>query len=334
MDEAGQQKEDNDLQYKLTSTKQREDGRVEIRYRRNGYDKSFYGHTEKEAGKKFKIWFNNEIKKNNPPAKKIETKIYTVGKWIEQWLEIYKKPNVTEQTYKTIELIVNKYIKKPIANRNIKSITNEDIQNILNNAKFNGKPQNKINVYVKNIFEVARLNKIIKDNPTDGTTFKKHQYINCIAMTQKEQEEFKQAIKGCDYELFYLYLLYTGCRRSEALKLKLSDIKIDKIHIRGTKTEKSDRYIPYFENVKELLKNCKEEDVFKFAPQTVTRYFKNYSPNHTLRDLRKTFATNCHEKGISPKVVQKWLGHTNMSMTMNVYTDVTNDFELNELKKM
>ncbi|MEG1647118.1 MAG: tyrosine-type recombinase/integrase, partial [Clostridia bacterium] len=67
---------------------------------------------------------------------------------------------------------------------------------------------------------------------------------------------------------------------------------------------------------------------------TVTRNFRTYSPNHTLRDLRKTFSSNCHEKGISPKVVQKWLGHTNLSMTMNVYTEVSEEFEKEELKKL
>lgn len=42
--------------------------------------------------------------------------------------------------------------------------------------------------------------------------------------------------------------------------------------------------------------------------------------NFTMHSLRHTFATKCFELGIEPKIVQEILGHSNISMTMNIYT--------------
>lgn len=44
-----------------------------------------------------------------------------------------------------------------------------------------------------------------------------------------------------------------------------------------------------------------------------------YFSGHTLRH---TFATRCFEAGVSPKVVQSYLGHATLQMTMDLYTHV------------
>lgn len=41
--------------------------------------------------------------------------------------------------------------------------------------------------------------------------------------------------------------------------------------------------------------------------------------------FRHTFATRCFEAGISPKVVQGYLGHASLKMTMDLYTSVMDD---------
>lgn len=41
--------------------------------------------------------------------------------------------------------------------------------------------------------------------------------------------------------------------------------------------------------------------------------------------FRHTFATRCLEAGIPPKVVQKWLGHASINMTLDLYTHVSED---------
>lgn len=303
----------------------------EIRYRRNGYNEAFYSKNLQEVKLKFNEWYNVEIK--NPNKKTIKKPI-TVKEWIYTWLETYKKPYVGERTYKEIQLVTNKYIINKIGNKTLSSISNIDIQKVLNEAVYNGKPQNKVYTHIRSIFKVAKQNELIKTNPTLGVIFKKAKDNGANALDSEKREEFLGKIKGHQLEAYYKFVLYSGCRRAEALGVTKDDIKDGYVHIRGTKTDKSDRYIPYFEKLKEIVESIDDNILFPFTESTVTRHFKEFAPEHTLRDLRKTFATVCHEKGISPKVVQKWLGHSKMDMTMNVYTEVTKEFERVERMKI
>lgn len=50
--------------------------------------------------------------------------------------------------------------------------------------------------------------------------------------------------------------------------------------------------------------------------------------------LRHTFATRCIENGVSPVVLQKILGHNDIQVTLNTYTDVLNEFKEKEIEKI
>lgn len=54
----------------------------------------------------------------------------------------------------------------------------------------------------------------------------------------------------------------------------------------------------------------------------------------TAHSLRHTFATRCFEAGIPPKIVQQYLGHANLNMTMDIYTHVTEEYKESEIIKL
>lgn len=54
----------------------------------------------------------------------------------------------------------------------------------------------------------------------------------------------------------------------------------------------------------------------------------------TPHTLRHTFATRAFECGMMPKTIQEILGHSNLSITMDLYTHVTNDTKIREMKKL
>lgn len=58
--------------------------------------------------------------------------------------------------------------------------------------------------------------------------------------------------------------------------------------------------------------------------------FKVFS-GHTFRH---TFATRCFENGVDAKVVQKYLGHASLKMTMDLYTHVTDDKSAMDIEKI
>lgn len=53
-----------------------------------------------------------------------------------------------------------------------------------------------------------------------------------------------------------------------------------------------------------------------------------------MHALRHTFATRCIENGIQPKTLQKILGHSSLSVTMDLYVHVTDDHIFEEIEKM
>lgn len=57
-------------------------------------------------------------------------------------------------------------------------------------------------------------------------------------------------------------------------------------------------------------------------------------PTFSPHTFRHTFATRCIESGIQPKVLQKYLGHATLQMTMDLYVHVTDDFKKEELCKL
>lgn len=50
--------------------------------------------------------------------------------------------------------------------------------------------------------------------------------------------------------------------------------------------------------------------------------------------FRHTFATRCFEAGVSPKTVQKYLGHASLQMTMDLYTHVLDDQKKEDMLKL
>lgn len=53
-----------------------------------------------------------------------------------------------------------------------------------------------------------------------------------------------------------------------------------------------------------------------------------------MHSLRHTFATRCIENGVQPKTLQKILGHSTLSTTMDLYVHVTDEQIFSEIEKM
>ena len=54
----------------------------------------------------------------------------------------------------------------------------------------------------------------------------------------------------------------------------------------------------------------------------------------STHSLRHTYGTRCIESGMAPVVVQKLMGHKDVSVTLNVYTTVLDKFKQAEIDKV
>lgn len=69
--------------------------------------------------------------------------------------------------------------------------------------------------------------------------------------------------------------------------------------------------------------------------QTITKICKeNDLRNFSLHMLRHTFATRCIEAGMKPKTLQKIMGHSTLSMTMDLYVHITEDEKCKEMNEI
>lgn len=257
--------------------------------------------------------------------------------WLNEWLRVYKRPSVSDKTYQNLRIIYRKHIPERLKETAIGKLSALDIQKALNAVEHS---RTRLDVY--NVFngslKVAFVLGLIDRNPCELVIKPKHVRKLGEALSAEELTKFLSDIRRHKLEPFFLFCLLTGCRRSEGLSLKWSDIDFDKnvIHIRGTKTLTSDRTLPLFPDCAALLQRLnkgKSERVFPHRASYVTHEFKKVCPAHKLHDLRHTFATRCLECGISMKVVQIWLGHSRIETTASVYTHVPDEFSRSESQK-
>ena len=144
----------------------------------------------------------------------------------------------------------------------------------------------------------------------------------------------------------------------------------EKYRIDTPKTESSRREIPMLDNVYLILKRHKTEQMKQkillgelWKPQagfeslvftgafgrciTDTALYEDMKKivakirnagyefdNATPHTLRHTFATRGLENGIPPKVMQELLGHTSITMTLDIYSHVLPDTKAEEMKKL
>lgn len=80
------------------------------------------------------------------------------------------------------------------------------------------------------------------------------------------------------------------------------------------------------------IENSINKERLRVAEETGTPFTP--IPHFYPHALRHTFATRCFEAGIDAKVVQGYLGHFSISITLDLYTHVTNDKAKTEMNKL
>ena len=144
-----------------------------------------------------------------------------------------------------------------------------------------------------------------------------------------------------------LFLLDTGCRISEALTLRTSEIDFDNLLVTLDGKGRKQRVVPIsYELRKALFRYCMETgskpDALLFASRTgstwsrrnilrdVKRLCERFgftAPGRTLHAFRHTFAVNYLRRGGSVFHLQKVLGHSTLEMTRRYANLVTADLQ-------
>ena len=147
--------------------------------------------------------------------------------------------------------------------------------------------------------------------------------------------------------LLTLFLLDTGCRITEALTLRVSELNLENLLVTLDGKGRKQRVVPFsFELRKALVRYSKESnrtpDHLLFANCTQTKLGRRNvlrdvkllckrlgftPPGRTLHAFRHTFAVNYLRRGGSVFHLQKVLGHSTLEMTRRYANLMTEDLQ-------
>jgi integrase len=258
------------------------------------------------------------------------------------WNEYIKSLNNSKRTIDYKNLAFN-HIINVFQSKNIEEISANDISNyqlsrkleVINNPKNIGKREHDINFRWINL-EITTLshffNFCIKCGYLDKNPCAGIKKLNELSRLKTLSDgDIQKLIAGATNKLtkdLITFLIYTGCRKGEALNLKWDDVDLQNniIAIKGTKT-KYDRYIPISKPLKELL-TCiekKNDCLYLFNDNgrklgDFRRSFMTACRNAGLKDLRihdlrHVFASKMVMNGTSLYITGELLGHRTTQMT-------------------
>ncbi len=304
----------------------------------------------------------------------------TLGEWLDKWISEFMIFTIREGTLSAYKSLIEHQIKPYLGNRPLSTLTTNEIQKFYNAVKKNGRVHvdrehgteladsmvRKIHMLLHESLETAVRQRLVVNNPTNGTTIPKNNYPAKQILNDEQLEKFMEVIKADKqwHDFFYTELT-TGMRRGEICGLRWEDfderngklkirrsvgrIKNGVLPIGETKTETGIREILLPPSTTELLIKRKENAVGNWIfpnfyrpeeplnPQSAYTHLKVLLKKAELplirfHDLRHTFATHAIAGGVDAKTLSGILGHTNASFTLDTYTHVTTDMQKNAAK--
>lgn len=274
--------------------------------------------------------------------------------YAEYCIETYKN-NVTDGTKKTIVSAVRR-INTYIGSMDLDVITIRDCQQILNDMQ--GMATSyiaRVHQALSFVFRTAVIEGYLTKSPAAHLVTPKGTKTHFRALTPFEREHVLKVAKTDRRFYLFLLMLLCGCRPQEASGVKGKDIILKDgrplLHIRGTKTALSDRFVPLPKDLYLIIKNvpadefvCPTRHGNRQTRDKVRRtwlFFKHYLDismgAKTYRNaivesvvaddlvpycLRHEYCTDLARKGIDLRTAQRLMGHSTIRMTAEIYTNL------------
>ena len=317
---------------KIAYIRVKPNGSYEVRYRRGGLEISVSAKTVEAAKERF-IQRLCEVKTDGINGQTF------FGQYATQWLEVVKKPQVKENTLEDYRFTLRKYVFPRFGKMRLRDIKPFDVQRLLNDLEKKGIRRGAEGVYVllRAIFEFAVADNLITKSPMALIRKPKHETKHGKAFAiSEEQILIDRCLESTSYCRYaFILMLFTGIRRSELPTVEVTPQWVTVISAKTRKGESErKRKIPVSPMLKPFLPFV-SKSFANVRPETLTSVFSKIMPGRHLHELRHTFITRCQECGISRELTSVWAGHkADNTMTSNVYTHFSDEFQLDEIKKL
>lgn len=189
------------------------------------------------------------------------------------------------------------------------AISSDDVRSVL--VGLSAPSAYQVLMVLKMVFREARLAGLVSVVPTDGVRSER------VVVPRKRFLRWEE-IEGLDFgrwDAQVRFLALHGLRWSEAVVLSWDDIRDGRVHVWRSvhgkpKSAAGNRVVPYV--------GC-------FAPfpkdrRTLAKVLQPHGV--TIHSLRHTYAYLLKSSGVHVTTAQRLLGHSSVSVTLDIYTDV------------
>ncbi|MBQ3213522.1 MAG: tyrosine-type recombinase/integrase [Clostridia bacterium] len=311
----------------MPNYRKRKNGIWEGRQYINGKSFSAYSKNLKTCKQKLKEKISN-ITSNSL------NKNLLVSEWFLTWAEVYKQKNLKIKTFNSLLGLIKNHINKLFRNISLQNLTGDIIQKKLTELK-PSRTTNLICTYLNAGLEKALQLGYIKRNPYKSTEIKKHKVGKGKAFTYQEQVKIVNEVIGSDIkDLFFIYVL-TGIRKNEIYNIISFDYEKEQIKVIREKSDNKIKTIFVKKEVISIIENLQltktSSDVFykKFK-----KILKRLNVTGTVHSLRHTYATNNYYLGTPIKHLQQFMGHEDIALTYNIYTDFDEELTKEKIVKL
>lgn len=285
--------------------------------------------------------------------------------YYDYWFDTYKKSNIKSYATRKKYDLIRKYIFEFFGNQKLKEIDRGRYQQFINNFGSNHAPVRvrMTNSTIRSCIQSAMQDQIITTDFTRYVTLvydeSKKRKVKYISINEME-ELINLAKDNLDpkYTATYMILtaFYTGARLGEIAALEWKDIDFDKGLLSiskswdykkkqngRTKNEHSIRTIKVNDSLLAILKGLKINNMLKVFGRPSNglppssngvnhrlRYLlkkaKIHAPGYHFHSIRHTHVAFLLSKGIPIESISKRLGHASISITLDTYAYLIDEF--------
>jgi integrase len=280
----------------------------------------------------------------------------TVEQFLARWLEA-KQGTVTFGTWRRYEELVRLHVNPRIGKRRLARLKPDQLQQFYTELQANRSPATVLKVHrmLHSAFKLAVRWNAMPQNITElvlaPPTSQRHEFDT---FTPEQARSLLKTVQGDRLEALYVLAITTGMRQGELLGLRWQDVDLERRRlqlVRQLKTRQSRRAVVLSELAATALVDHRVRQAAEREQQgagwedhglVFTNSVGGPLDPHNLRqrsffplldraglprirfhDLRHSCATLLLGEGVHPKIVSDLLGHSQIGITLDLYSHVT-----------
>jgi integrase len=313
--------------------------------------KYFYGRTRSQAARKLALALTQWQQGHEFANERL-----TVEQFLGSWLEA-KQGTVRPGTWTRYEELVRLHVNPKLGKRRLARLKPDQLQQFYTELQSSRSPATLLKVHrmLHSAFQLAVRWDAMPQNITElviaPPTRQRHEFDT---FTIEQARSFLKAVRGDRLEALYVLAITTGMRQGELLGLRWQDVDLERRQlqlVRQLKTRQSRRAVVLPQlaatalvdhRVRQAAEREQQgvlwEDHGLVFPNTVGRPLNPHNlrqrsffpllaradlPRIRFHDLRHSCATLLLSEGVHPKIVSDLLGHSQIGITLDLYSHVT-----------